>query len=87
MAQDMRPPEPLSSCFFELAKHLGAGSLEDYAYDLMDASDFLEALDPPADLLTASKEDLVAYKDWGREHRDDPEMDATWMRRRGRAFR
>ncbi|MFJ5276793.1 site-specific integrase [Streptomyces parvulus] len=82
MAPDMRPLEPLVSCFFELAKHLGAGSMEDYAYDLMDTCDFLEALDPPTDLLSATEDDLVAYKDWVREHRDDPVMDATWMRRR-----
>ncbi|MDQ0951539.1 integrase [Streptomyces phaeochromogenes] len=82
MGSDMRPLEPLTSCFFELAKRLGAGSLEDYAYDLMDASDFLEILDPPADLLSATEEDLLAYRDWLTEQQDEPVMDSTWMRRR-----
>ncbi|MEV5687546.1 hypothetical protein AB0L68_30810 [Streptomyces sp. NPDC052164] len=51
----MRPLEPLTSCFFELAKYLDAGTLQDYAYDLMDLVSFLEALDPPTDLLSATE--------------------------------
>ncbi|GGP72278.1 hypothetical protein GCM10010214_53950 [Streptomyces abikoensis] len=82
LGSDMRPLEPLTSCFFELAKRLDAGSLQDYAYDLMDLVDFLGALDPPTDLLSATEDELVAYRDWLMEHRDEPVSAATWMRRR-----
>ncbi|MGW9173789.1 site-specific integrase [Streptomyces decoyicus] len=82
LGPDMRPLEPLTSCFFELAKHLDAGTLQDYAYDLMDLVDFLEKLDPPTDLLSATEDDLVAYRDELTEHRDEPVTTATWMRRR-----
>lgn len=63
LGSDMRPLEPLTTSFFELAKGLDAGSLQDYAYDLMDLVGFLEALDPPTDLLSATEDDLVAYRD------------------------
>ncbi|MFM9458175.1 site-specific integrase [Streptomyces europaeiscabiei] len=82
LGPDMRPLEPLTSCFFELAKYLDAGTLQDYAYDLMDLVGFLEALDPPTDLLSATEDDLVAYRDELREYRDEPVTAATWMRRR-----
>ncbi|MEV6409821.1 site-specific integrase [Streptomyces bobili] len=82
LGPDMRPLEPLTSCFFELAKCLDAGTLQDYAYDLMDLVSFLEALDPPTDLLSATEDDLVAYRDELREYRDAPVAAATWMRRR-----
>ncbi|MFF4433262.1 site-specific integrase [Streptomyces sp. NPDC001513] len=82
LGADMRPLEPLTSFFFDLAKRLDAGSLQDYTYDVMDLVDFLEQLDPPTDLLSATEDDLVAYRDELMEYRDEPVSAATWMRRR-----
>jgi integrase len=82
MGEDMRPLEPLCSFFFELAKALKAKSLADYTYDTLDLVDFLEELDPPADLLSATEEDLIAYREDRTEHQDEPISAGTWQRRR-----
>ncbi|MEE1823780.1 site-specific integrase [Streptomyces sp. BE20] len=79
---DMRPLEPHCSFFRELAKTLQAKSMQDYTYDLLDLDDFLGRLDPPSDLLAATEDDLVAYRDDCTEHRDVPVGPATWKRRR-----
>ncbi|MFJ9712449.1 site-specific integrase [Streptomyces sp. NPDC101234] len=78
----MRPLEPLCSFFFELAKALKAKSLAEYTYDTLDLVDFLEELDPPADLLSATEEDLIAYREDRTEHQDEPISAGTWQRRR-----
>jgi hypothetical protein len=79
----MRPAEPLVSFFLEMAKTLKAKSLQDYTYDALDLTDFLEdELDPPVDLLSVIEEDLVAYREDCTEHRESPDAPATWKRRR-----
>lgn len=78
----MRPVEPLCSFFLEMSKSLKAKSLEDYTYDALDLVDFLEQLPLPADLLSATEEDLVAYREDCTEHREAPDKPATWRRRR-----
>jgi integrase len=79
----MRPAEPLVSFFLEMAKTLKAKSLQDYTYDALDLTEFLEnELDPPVDLLSVIEEDLVAYREDCTEHRASPDAPATWKRRR-----
>lgn len=79
----MRPAEPLVSFFLEMAKTLKAKSLQDYTYDALDLTDYLEnELDPPVDLLSVIEEDLVAYREDCTEHRESPDAPATWKRRR-----
>ncbi|MET8977401.1 recombinase XerD [Streptomyces sp. NPDC004539] len=83
LGEGMRPSEPLVSFFLEMAKTLKAKSLEDYTYDALDVTEFLECeLDPPTDLLSALEEDLVAYREDCTEHRESPDAPATWKRRR-----
>ncbi|WP_089107446.1 hypothetical protein [Streptomyces hyaluromycini] len=61
----MRPREPMCSYFFDLARHVGAKSLWEYAYDLMGLEDFLAGVpDPPTDLVAAREPDLVAFRRW-----------------------
>ncbi|MFF7975871.1 recombinase XerD [Streptomyces sp. NPDC007905] len=79
----MRPAEPLVSFFLEMAKTLKAKSLQDYTYDALDLTEYLEnELDPPVDLLSVIEEDLVAYREDCTEHRESPDAPATWKRRR-----
>ncbi|GGN27163.1 hypothetical protein GCM10011578_062200 [Streptomyces fuscichromogenes] len=60
-----------------------AESLRDYAYDLMGLEDFLaRVLDPPTDLLSASEEDLVAFRRWRTQRAPVPVGPATWRRNR-----
>ncbi|WP_030782122.1 site-specific integrase [Streptomyces sp. NRRL S-920] len=82
LGPDMRPSEPLCSFFLELAKTVKAKTMQDYAYDAMDLVDFLEELDPPTDLLSATEDDLLAYREDCTELRESPDMPATWKRRR-----
>ncbi|MFD8544965.1 tyrosine-type recombinase/integrase [Streptomyces sp. NPDC059649] len=82
LGADMRPVEPLCSFFFEMSKALKAKSLEDYTYDALDLVDFLADLDPPTDLLSATEDDLVAYREDCTELREAPDAPATWKRRR-----
>ncbi|WP_329548555.1 site-specific integrase [Streptomyces sp. NBC_01356] len=82
LGSDMRPLEPHCSFFYEIAKSLQPKSLQDYTYDLLDLDDFLATLDPPVDLLSASEDDLIAYRDYCTEYRDEPIGPATWKRRR-----
>ncbi|MFJ1757684.1 tyrosine-type recombinase/integrase [Kitasatospora sp. NPDC088134] len=82
LGPDMRPREPLCSYAFEMQKTLGAGSLEDYTYDLLAVEDYLAALDPPVDLLSATEDDLVGYRDYRTEHQDNPVQPGTWKRNR-----
>ncbi|MFD4143081.1 site-specific integrase [Streptomyces sp. NPDC058572] len=82
LGPDMRPVEPLCSFMFELSKTLQASTLRDYTYDLLDLVDFLAGLEPPVDLLSATEEDLIAYREDCTEHRESPDMPATWRRRR-----
>ncbi|MFD3804781.1 site-specific integrase [Streptomyces sp. NPDC058619] len=82
LGPDMRPVEPLSSFFLELSKTVKAKTMQDYAYDVMDLVDFLEELDPPTDLLSATEDDLLAYREDCTELRESPDMPATWKRRR-----
>lgn len=82
LGSDMRPLEPHCSFFLDLAKTLKAKSLQDYTYDFLDFSDFLESLDPPSDVLSATEDDLLAYREHCTEHRDEPMSPATWKRRR-----
>lgn len=82
LGSDMRPIEPLCSYFFELSKALKAKTLADYAYDLMDLVVFLGELDEPRSLLTATEDDLVAYRRERTELQDAPIGLATWRRRR-----
>lgn len=65
-----------------LAKALKAKSLADYTYDTLDLVDFLEELDPPTDLLSATEEDLIAYREDRTEHQDEPISAGAWQRRR-----
>lgn len=62
LGSDMRPLEPHCSFFLDLAKTLKAKSLQDYTYDFLDFSDFLGSLDPPSDVLSATEDDLLAYR-------------------------
>ncbi|MFE3505481.1 site-specific integrase [Kitasatospora sp. NPDC059146] len=78
----MRPAEPLSSFFRSEAKTLGASSLRDYTYDLLDVADFLAGLEIPADLLSATEDDLIAFRDDRTQYQDEPVSPATWRRRR-----
>ncbi|MFD4611359.1 site-specific integrase [Streptomyces sp. NPDC058440] len=78
----MRPAEPLSSFFRSEAKTLEASSLRDYTYDLLDVLDFLAGLETPADLLSATEDDLVALRDDRTQHQEAPVSPATWRRRR-----
>ncbi|MCZ4610886.1 site-specific integrase [Streptomyces sp. Lzd4kr] len=81
--EDMRPVEPMCSYFFDLARHVGAESLRDYAYDLMGLEDFLaRVLDPPSDLLSATEADLVAFRRWRTQLAPVPIGPATWRRNR-----
>lgn len=82
LGPDMRPVEPLCSFFFELSKTLKAKSMQDYAYDALDLVDFLDELDPATDLLSATEDDLVAYREDCTELRESPDSPATWQRRR-----
>lgn len=82
LGPDMRPAEPLASFFHELAKSLKAKSLSDYTYDALDLVDFLEDLDLPADLLSATEDDLVAYREDRTVNQESPISAATWQRRR-----
>lgn len=82
LGPDMRPVEPLCSFFFELSKTLKAKSLQDYTYDALDLVDFLEELDPPTHLLSATEDDLLAYREDCTELRESPDTPATWKRRR-----
>lgn len=83
VGDDMRPREPITSYFFDLAKWVGAESLEDYAYDVMALEDFLgTVLDPPADLLSATEDDLVAYRRYRTALQPSPVRPATWRRNR-----
>ncbi|MFJ5819842.1 site-specific integrase [Streptomyces sp. NPDC093108] len=82
LGPDMRPVEPLCSFFFELSKSLVAKTLADYTYDILDLLDFLGQLDPPLDLLSATEDDLVAYRDDRTQHQDVPISAGTWQRRR-----
>ncbi|MER5465452.1 hypothetical protein ABT010_33135 [Streptomyces sp. NPDC002668] len=75
LGSDMRP-QPHCSFFLDLAKTLKAKSLQDYTYD------FLESLDPPSDVLSATEDGLLAYREHCTEHRDEPMSPATWKRRR-----
>ncbi|QMU80290.1 site-specific integrase [Streptacidiphilus sp. PB12-B1b] len=79
---DMRPLEPHSSFFQEMAKTNKAKSLRDYAYDFLGLDDFLTSLDPPADLLSATEDDLTAYRDHCTKYRDEPMRPASWRRHR-----
>ncbi|MFJ7060023.1 site-specific integrase [Streptomyces microflavus] len=78
----MRPAEPLCSFFLALSKSLKAKSMEDYTYDALDLVDFLGQLPLATDLLSATEEDLVAYREDCTEHREAPDKPATWRRRR-----
>lgn len=78
----MRPAEPLCSFFLELSKSLKAKSLEDYTYDALDLVDFLGQLPVPTDLVSATEDDLVAYREDCTEHREAPDKPATWRKRR-----
>lgn len=80
--EQMRPIEPLCSYFFELAKFLEPKTMAEYARDLMDLCRFLVQLDDPADLLTATEDDLVAYRKDRCERQAEPISTATWKRRR-----
>jgi integrase len=80
--EEMRPFEPLCSYFFELAKFLKPTTMGEYARDLMDLTRFLAELDDPADLLSATEDDLVAYRLDRTERQDEPVSKATWRRRR-----
>ncbi|MFE0650198.1 tyrosine-type recombinase/integrase [Streptomyces sp. NPDC059534] len=82
LGPDMRPAEPLCSFFQELAKSLKAKSLSDYTYDALDLVDFLEDLDLPTDLLSATEDDLVAYREDRTVNQESPISAATWQRRR-----
>ena len=80
---DMRPREPITSYFFDLANYVGAGSMEDYAYDVMALEDFLgTVVDPPADLMSATEDDLVAYRRYRTALQRSPVRPATWRRNR-----
>ncbi|MGW2462762.1 site-specific integrase [Streptomyces sp. NPDC001761] len=79
----MRPREPMCSYFFDLARHVGAKSLREYAYDLMGLEDFLSGvLDPPTDLVAAREPDLVAFRRWRTQLAPVPVGPATWRRNR-----
>ncbi|MDV9168642.1 site-specific integrase [Streptomyces sp. W16] len=81
--EGMRPREPLCSYFFDLARHVGAKSLREYAYDLMGLEDFLaRVLDPPTDLVSAEETDLVAFRRWRTQMAPVPVGPATWRRNR-----
>jgi integrase len=79
---DMRPVEPLCSYFFDASRYLTAKTLADYTYDLLDMARFLAAFDPPAGLLDASEDHLVAYRDYQTTGQARPVSVATWRRRR-----
>jgi hypothetical protein len=70
LGADMRPAEPLCSYFFEVSRYLTPKTLADYTHDLMDLARFLAGLDPPAGLLDATEDDLVAYRDQRTTHQD-----------------
>ncbi|MFF7249973.1 site-specific integrase [Embleya sp. NPDC008237] len=74
----MRPVEPLCSYFFEMSKHVGAKTLADYAYDLIGLVEFLAVLEPPVDLVSATEDDLVAYRLHRTVRQDTPVAAATW---------
>lgn len=82
LGADMRPVEPLCSYFFEVSQYLKPKTLADYTYDLLDLARFLASIDPPAGLLDATEDDLVAYRDQRTMHQDRPVSAATWQRRR-----
>ena len=83
VGDDMWPREPMCSYFFELAKHVQAESAQDYAYDLMGLEDFLgRVMDPPTDLLSATEDDLVAFRRYRTEDQAVPVGAATWRRNR-----
>ncbi|MFD4862892.1 site-specific integrase [Streptomyces atratus] len=82
LGPDMRPVEPLCSFFFDLSKSLVAKTLADYTYDVLDLVDFLGQLEPPTDLVSATEDDLLAYRDDRTQHQDVPISAATWQRRR-----
>ncbi|WP_246869246.1 site-specific integrase [Saccharopolyspora sp. ASAGF58] len=79
---DMLPAEPLCSFFFEISKSLQPSTMADYASDLMDLVSFLRELDPPTDLLSATENDLIAYREACTLRGTRPLAPATWHRRR-----
>ena len=79
---NMRPAEPLCTFFFESAKVQKASTLADYTYALLDLVRFLGRLDPPVDLLAATEDDLVAYREDRTQLQDEPISAATWQQRR-----
>jgi integrase len=82
LGPDMRPVEPLCSFAFELAKSHRAKTLADYTYGLVDLVEFLAELDPPTDLLSATEDDLVAYREDRTQRQERPIAPATWRQRR-----
>jgi hypothetical protein len=82
LGPDMRPVEPLCSFAFELAKSHKAKTLADYTYGLVDLVEFLAQLDPPTDLLSATEDDLVAYREDRTQRQERPIGPATWQQRR-----
>ncbi|EHR48417.1 site-specific recombinase XerD [Saccharomonospora marina XMU15] len=82
LGRDMRPVEPLCSFMFEMAKTHQPKTLSDYTYDLLDLVDFLAQLEPSTDVLSATEEDLIAYRAERTELQDKPNAPATWKRRR-----
>lgn len=79
----MRPLEPWCSFFFSLAQEKrSAITMRNYAYDLMALEEFLTGLEPPADLLSSTEDDLFAYRDYRVEHQDKPVSAVTWNRNR-----
>lgn len=80
---DMRPREPLTSYFFDLARYVGAESLRDYAYDPLALEDFLgQVLETSTSLSEATEEDLVAFRRYRTEMQPSPVGPATWRRNR-----
>ncbi|WP_245789022.1 tyrosine-type recombinase/integrase [Amycolatopsis marina] len=67
---------------FEMAKTHKPKTLADYTYDLLDLVDFLTKLDPPTDVLSATEDDLIAYREERTIRQDKPNAPATWKRRR-----
>ncbi|MDH6128824.1 recombinase XerD [Kitasatospora sp. GP82] len=82
LGTDMRPLEPHCSFFREMAKTNKAKSLQDYAYDFLGLDDFLSSLDPPSDVLSATEDDLLAYREHCTKYRDEPMRPASWRRHR-----
>lgn len=73
-----RPLEPWLAYFRVVASSTGRSTVRDYAYDALRFASFLE--DRGTDVVHASDQDIVAYREWRQGGNGSPVSAATWQR-------